>query len=88
MPMEPISNSRPRLSVQWNVGSYSGMNEKPILVANMKRRRSYPREVLRREIGGVIYVVGIQCLLAAVRPPLNEVSIGAIPIRGKAKHLM
>jgi hypothetical protein len=64
------------------------MNEEPILVANMKRQRFYPREVLRREIGGVTYAVGIQCLLAAVRPPLNEVSIGAVPIRGKGKHLI
>jgi hypothetical protein len=64
------------------------MNEQPVLVANLKRQRSHPREVLRREIGGVIYAVSIQRLFATVRPPLNEVGIGAAPIRGEAKHMV
>jgi hypothetical protein len=59
------------LSDERNAGSYSGMNEEPVVVVNMKRQRSDPCEMLRREIGGVIYAVSIQRLLTAVCPPLN-----------------
>src|SRR5581483_12086824 len=64
------------------------MNEQPVLVVDLKRQRSHPREVLRREIRGIVDAVSIQRLLAAVRPPLNEVGIGAAPIRGAAKHMV
>jgi hypothetical protein len=35
-----------------------------------------------------MYSVSIQRLFAAIRPPLNEVSIGAAPVRGAAKHMI
>jgi hypothetical protein len=38
------------------------MNEEPVVVVSKKRQRSYPHEVLRRKIGGVIYAVSFQRL--------------------------
>lgn len=66
--------------------SYSRVDEKASMLHLHKRECAYPVEMLARKVDRIIDSIALECLLAAVSPPVHEVSVGALLVSRAKQH--
>ena len=74
------------LVLERNSGTNSGMHEQPAAIDKMQRQRLEPGKMRGRKPGLVIDPIALQCRLAAIGPPVEDVADRAIGMRGIEQH--